>query len=1132
MPLDMTNHGIINVSDGIDSADGVNNKQVSELTISVITGGAGNTVKFILLTGTEPSKPVTGDLVFNGTSSVINTGNASNPTDALPFGQLKSEINKTEASYLKLSGGIMTGDIDMNSHNVSDIVSNANEDALSFGELKSLLTNALNASYIPLTGNSKINPITGNLIFDGTHILKSLATPIQPDDAVNLRFLKSEITKTLKGFLPLLGGTMIGSLNLGSKQITNIKTATPTETTHAVPLSQVISQTQNVLANYLPKTGGIVSNFNLNNHKIVNIVNIDAPINDRDLVNLNTMNTKVSKYLTKTGGSLSGALSFNNSFTVTNSANPTDEGDIINKSYIDTLLNNFVPLAGTVTGNPVTGNVTLSPGATVTGIPDAVLDSDIVNFKFMQSETASSLSGLLNASGTPDMKVSLNLGIGTRNNNIKNLSQTLLTGNDLINKNTMNTEILSFFNNYVLLKGSDNYVLLKGSDLTGALTVQGKIINLKDYSDKGEAVNLQSMNRWLDLFAKKASTNTIDNINMRNSKITALGNAVLDSDIVNKSILDGKTALLVSLAGSTMTGNIVLNTTKITGITTTTTTDDSDIVSQDALDTVINQKKALLLPLGTPKPNMTGPINMSGHRVMNVKNGIADTDAVNSSQADNLIQNGFSNHLLKTGGIITAPINAANYAIIQNNYSAAPSVDSAAVTRTYATASLEPYVKKNVSNTMTGNLNMNNNKITNLSNPTDDSDAVNLRQLNTRETNTKHTLLPITGGTVNGSINLSGAGQIIGLPLYNTSTPPVQTAVSYSSLTSLTDLTFDNKYIRLNGGQVNQNIDMGNTFKVINLADPITNQDAVNKRSLDKKILLYVKTSTTNTMTGSLDMGNKKITSVANPVNSSDLTNLTTVTTNISTTFASYLLLDGTRQMTESINLGSNSVKNIKNPSTMTSLSAVSLGYVKTNIPPLLNLAGGTMTGSMNMSSLGQVEITTTPSSSTNPVPMKSLVPYQIPYKMRTSNNYLIDGTAPTDIITNTPINFELVQGTYFDSFDAASFFRIEDITSPTLYQKAALRILQKGTYMFILNLETEVPRNNGTATKTCSIILSLNGTETTVTSIYSGLSEYSLALFTIPITTGTDNHYIKLYNNWNTRPVYGLSWSICQITP
>ncbi|MEG2241784.1 MAG: hypothetical protein RSB82_04755 [Victivallaceae bacterium] len=1116
MPLDMTNHGIINVSDGIDSADGVNNKQVSELTISVITGGAGNTVKFILLTGTEPSKPVTGDLVFNGTSSVINTGNASNPTDALPFGQLKSEINKTEASYLKLSGGIMTGDIDMNSHNVSDIVSNANEDALSFGELKSLLTNALNASYIPLTGNSKINPITGNLIFDGTHILKSLATPIQPDDAVNLRFLELEITKTLNGFLPLLGGTMTGSLNLGSKQITNIKTATPTETTHAVPLSQVISQTQNVLANYLPKTGGIVSNFNLNNHKIVNL---DAPINDRDLVNLNTMNTEVSKYLPKTGGSLSGALSFNNSFTVTNSANPTDEGDIINKSYIDTLLNNFVPLAGTVTGHPVTGNVTLSPGATVTGIPNAVNNSDIVNFKFMQSETASSLSGLLNASGTPNMTVSLNLGT----HNIKNLSQTSLTGNDLINKNTMNTEILSFFN---------NYVLLTGSDLTGALTVQGKIINLKDYSAQGEAVNLQSMNRWLDLFAKKASTNTIDNINMRNSKITALGNAVLDSDIVNKSILDEKTALLVSLAGSTMTGNIVLNTTKITGITTTTTTDDSDIVSQDALDTVINQKKALLLPLGTPKPNMTGPINMSGHRVMNVKNGIADTDAVNSSQADNLIQNGFSNHLLKTGGTTTAPINAANHAIIQNNYSAPPSVDSAAVTRTYATASLEPYVKKNVSNTMTGNLNMNNNKIINLSNPTDDSDAVNLRQLNTRETNTKHTLLPITGGTVNGSINLSGAGQIIGLPLYNTSTLPVQTAVSSSSLASLTGLTFDNKYIRLNGGQVNQNIDMGNTFKVVDLADPTTDQDAVNKQSLDKKILLYVKTSTTNTMTGSLDMGNKKITSVANPVNSSDLTNLTTVSTNISTTFASYLLLDGTRQMTESINLGSNSVKNIKNPSTMTSLSAVSLGYVKTNIPPLLNLAGGTMTGSMNMSSLGQVEITTTPSSNTNPVPMEILVPYQIPYKMRTSNNYLTDGPAPTNIITNTPINFELVQGTYFDSFDAASFFRIEDITSPTLYQKAALRILQKGTYMFILNLETEVPRNHGTATKTCSIILSLNGTETTVTSIYSGLSEYSLALFTIPITTGTDNHYIKLYNNWNTRPVYGLSWSICQITP
>jgi len=95
-------------------------------------------------------------------------------------------------------------------------------------------------------------------------------------------------------------------------------------------------------------------------------------------------------------------------------------------------------------------------------------------------------------------------------------------------------------------------------------------------------------------------------------------------------------------------------------------------------------------------------------------------------------------------------------------------------------------------------------------------------------------------------------------------------------INTLSNLSFEDDnnsllYLRLDGSNKMENkIDMDG-YKIVNLANAVNSQDAVNKQFLDLQLLSYV-LSNNPVLFANLNMNNFRITSLASPVNLSDAT--------------------------------------------------------------------------------------------------------------------------------------------------------------------------------------------------------------------------------------------------------------------
>ncbi len=162
-------------------------------------------------------------------------------------------------------------------------------------------------------------------------------------------------------------------------------------------------------------------------------------------------------------------------------------------------------------------------------------------------------------------------------------------------------------------------------------------------------------------------------------------------------------------------------------------------------------------------------------------------------------------------------------------------------------------------------------------------------------------------------------------------------------INTLSNLSFEDDnnsllYLRLDGSNKMENkIDMDG-YKIVNLANAVNSQDAVNKQFLDLQLLSYV-LSNNPVLFANLNMNNFRITSLASPVNLSDATTVFYVQTQNNLKLS---LTGGT--MTGNIDMGANKVTNLGNPTNGT--DSVNKNYVDNNF---LELTGGTMTGNIDM---------------------------------------------------------------------------------------------------------------------------------------------------------------------------------------
>jgi len=127
-------------------------------------------------------------------------------------------------------------------------------------------------------------------------------------------------------------------------------------------------------------------------------------------------------------------------------------------------------------------------------------------------------------------------------------------------------------------------------------------------------------------------------------------------------------------------------------------------------------------------------------------------------------------------------------------------------------------------------------------------------------------------------------------------------------------------------------------YKIVNLANAVNSQDAVNKQFLDLQLLSYV-LSNNPVLFANLNMNNFRITSLASPVNLSDATNVFYVQTQNNLKLS---LTGG--NLTGVLDMGNNRVTNLGNPTNGT--DATNKNYVLNNF---LELTGGSMTGNIDM---------------------------------------------------------------------------------------------------------------------------------------------------------------------------------------
>ena len=272
---------------------------------------------------------------------------------------------------------------------------------------------------------------------------------------------------------------------------------------------------------------------------------------------------------------------------------------------------------------------------------------------------------------------------------------------------------------------------------------------------------------------------------------------------------------------------------------------------------------------------------------------------------------------------------------------------------------------ENIARTATSDRNMKGYKITNLGDPTESGDAVNLKHVSS--------YLPKTGGTVAGSLTVTGDVLLTGPKskfsnavldktsidlLINTAqfdrnmnghrirNLPAPTASGDAANKGYVDGSSDSvhraaftNYLHLSGGTMKGSINMDGRH-ITNLAKPFTAKDAATKEYVDE----HMHSSGRTPMIGNLNMNNKKIINLGTPTNPKEATNKEYVDAN-------FLKLSG-GSMTGNLNMGGAAIMGLEGPTSDS--QAATKRYVDDTVSHYttnkLPLASGTMSGDIDMS--------------------------------------------------------------------------------------------------------------------------------------------------------------------------------------
>ena len=315
--------------------------------------------------------------------------------------------------------------------------------------------------------------------------------------------------------------------------------------------------------------------------------------------------------------------------------------------------------------------------------------------------------------------------------------------------------------------------------------------------------------------------------------------------------------------------------------------------------------KALLVD-GSNK--MLGALNMDNRRVENIapaRHG--QSDAVSSLHLHN-----FYFDLNTNDGKIEAqnPIDMKDQKI---SNLAEGTDNSDAITKHQLETGLAPkadktelsnYLKKDGSIALTNNLDLGDNKIVNVKEATSGTDAVNFTQLN----NELYKYLHESGGDMTGDIRMNN-NRIYGIGNVENDT----SAVNRKYVNDELDKKLDK----------NKDFSMGNN-KITSLRNPDDSNELVNKSYVDRKVSQaggsvdltpYLKRDGTVSVTGNLDMSLNKIINCGQPTGARDVTNKAYVDSEVGKKpdINQVILRDGSNTMTSVLDMNNQRIINLGN---------------------------------------------------------------------------------------------------------------------------------------------------------------------------------------------------------------------------
>ena len=495
----------------------------------------------------------------------------------------ETRIQLQDSTKLSLSGGTMSGDINMSGHKITNISTPSNPgDIVNKSYVDSEITNISNSlnNYLPLTGGTMAGTI--NM---GNHSITNVNNPTNTNDVANKFYVDtsiSSLSNSLKSlYLPLSGGTLSGTLNLSNNRIMGV--GTPTSNNDAVNKSYV--------DNYITGAGSTIAKNNLTASRVVvsdtsgkisvsGVTTAElgylsgATSNIQTQLNNKAASSHTHNYLPLAGGTMSGAINLGTN-KITNLGAPTSGTDATTKTYVDTQIatkqTTITGAASTITSSNLTSNrVTISDNSGKIGISD-ITTTELNYLDNVTSNIQTQLNNKLSLSGGT-MTGDINLGT----HKITNLG-TPTSNTDAATKSYVDTAVANVSGGV-----SGAYLPLTGGTMSGEISMgNNKITNISTPTQNTDAVNKQYVDTQITSarpnITGAASTIITSNLTASRAVISDSNGKIAVSDVTSTELgyLDGVTSNVqtqlngkastshthsqyLPLSGGTMTGNITL----------------------------------------------------------------------------------------------------------------------------------------------------------------------------------------------------------------------------------------------------------------------------------------------------------------------------------------------------------------------------------------------------------------------------------------------------------------------------------------------------------------------------------------------------------------------------------------------